>query len=296
MVVRLRPPTPSDLDDVLEVIVACDVADVGEPDFTREDLEHEWTRPGFSLADDSRLAELDGEIVGMAAFRDRGVWVCVHPERQGRGAGTALREWAEARAPELGHIVHRQFVAEGNAAARAMLEGAGYRRVRSYWWLRMSLDKAAPPEPAWPDGIAVRTVDPVADAAGLHAVSEAAFASVPDYQPERLDEFAREHLGAPATARDLSPVAERDGRIAGFALSERRRAGFGHVALLAVAPDEAGRGVGRALLAEALRRFAAEGLSGAEIDVAGDNPRALRLYESVGFQSLHRTDAYERGV
>ena len=42
----LRHPRPEDADAVLAVIVARDVADLGRPDYTLEDLHADWTLPG----------------------------------------------------------------------------------------------------------------------------------------------------------------------------------------------------------------------------------------------------------
>jgi hypothetical protein len=55
---------------VLAVIVARDVADLGAPDFTLDDLLEEWGEPDFSLADDAWLAE-HGEIAAYAALRGK---------------------------------------------------------------------------------------------------------------------------------------------------------------------------------------------------------------------------------
>ncbi|MCB9593797.1 MAG: GNAT family N-acetyltransferase [Sandaracinaceae bacterium] len=77
-----------------------------------------------------------------------------------------------------------------------------------------------------------------------------------------------------------------DGELAGggvlFVSSVFRRrhaAGLG----MHVDPRHHGRGVGHALMAELLRRATALGLHRVELEVFGDNPRALRIYEGAGF-------------
>ena len=63
----------------------------------------------------------------------------------------------------------------------------------------------------------------------------------------------------------------------------------GRVDLIGVRPAWRGRGLAPALLAEALRTFAAAGMDAAGLDVdTGNETGALRLYEGMGF-GVHRT-------
>jgi GNAT superfamily N-acetyltransferase len=58
---------------------------------------------------------------------------------------------------------------------------------------------------------------------------------------------------------------------------------------LYVAPDERGRGVGQALLAEACARAEARGCVSVDLEIAADHARAANLYARNGFRSLQRT-------
>ena len=60
MPARLRPPADNDAEAVLAVIVARDVADLGVPDFTLEDLQADWASPGLDLEHDARVAGSNG--------------------------------------------------------------------------------------------------------------------------------------------------------------------------------------------------------------------------------------------
>ncbi|MGH2969407.1 MAG: hypothetical protein ACRDK0_10140, partial [Solirubrobacteraceae bacterium] len=52
---------------MLRVLLARDVADVGQPDFTIDDLRADWATPGLDLARDAWVAEdPGGEIVASA--------------------------------------------------------------------------------------------------------------------------------------------------------------------------------------------------------------------------------------
>jgi mycothiol synthase len=287
--VRLRPPTAEDAEAVLELIVARDLADLGEPDCTLAELQEEWGLAEVDLARDAVVAEdEDGSLVGYAIVRSVGAQVTVPPPQMGRGIGTALLRWAEE------HGRHRQWVAERDTAGHALLERNGYRLTRHYW--RMERDLAAPVEtPAPPEGIRLRALEPRADAEAVHAVDSAAFAAVPDYRPMSLAAYTEEQLERHDLDPGLSLIAEREERLAGFLLSRRSdEDGVGFVDALAVHPDEQGRGLGTALLLTAFAAYRAAGLRTAQLMVASDNPRALRLYERAGMAPGIRYDNLER--
>src|SRR5262245_34870498 len=102
MPARLRPPSSDDAEAVLAVILARDVADLGTPDFTLEDLRADWATPGLELEHDARVSAPSGDVRGYAILLGDDAVVLVHPEAEGRGDGTVLRRWAEARAAERG--------------------------------------------------------------------------------------------------------------------------------------------------------------------------------------------------
>lgn len=294
---RFRAPVLDDAPAVLAVLAARDALDSGTPVHRLEDLREEWQGSELELARDARVAESDtGEIVGYAAVRRHGTLAAVAPAHEGRGIGARLLEWAEQRERDHGHPLHRQWVSAGNASAPSLLTGAGYAKARSYWRLGRRLAGVVSPPPA-PAGFRFRPVDVERDAASLHALDAASFASAPDYKPESLELFREEHLEAHDFDAGLSLVAEHRSRIAGFLLSRREaEESVGFVALLAVAPECQRRGIGTALLHTAFAGYASAGLEQARLMVASDNPRALRIYERAGMSLELRYDIYERPV
>ncbi len=291
--IRLRPPEPGDAEAVLAVLVARDMADLGAPDFTLEDLRDEWQASEFELAVDAIVAQApSGELVAYAAVRRPGVLAVVAPAHEGQGIGTRLLAWAESRERELGRAVHVQWVAGANAEASRLLGAAGYSVVRRYW--RMTRSLAEPSAQETCPGFEMRPPDPDHDAPALHAVDAASFSANADYRPESLAAFTEEHLQSHDLDPELSIVAEHAGAVAGFLLARRWPESVGYVDILAVHPDHQHRGLGRALLRTAFARFAAAGLREAQLGVASDNPRALRLYERVGMTPRFRADTYER--
>ena len=291
----IRPPQPDDAEAVAKVVIAGDIADLGEPDYTLDDLRDEWAARDFDLARDAVVVEARGRIVGYATFRGQEVLIVVDPERRGEGIGTALRGWAEEQARERGQKTLVQEVGDRNAAAREHLTAAGYERERSYWRMELELDGSeTPPEP--PKGFAIRAFDAAADGHALYLVSSAAFSRNADYRPETETHFTDEHLHAHNLKQALSVVAEHEDRVAGFALVRDHGEKVAYVDLLAVHPDCAGKGLGSALLRTAYAGAAQAGFRSGRLGVASDNPNAIRLYARAGMTQRWRVDSYVRAL
>ncbi len=292
----LRPPVPGDAPAVLGVLVARDLADLGAPDYTLEDLADEWRASDLDLASDARVIESGGRIVAYAVVRRSGASVVVAPEFEGQGIGTQLLRWAEGREREQGRDRHRQWIAGSNERGRELLTAAGYERTRSHWRMVRRFDE--PPSGGKPPaGVRLRSLDVEGDALALHALDAASFGAAPYYRPESVAEFCEEHLGAHDLDPTLSCVAVRHETIVGFLLARRwKDEAIGYVDILAVHPDEQRRGLGTALLQAAFVGFADIGLREAHLGVASDNPRALGLYERAGMAPRFRFDTYDRPI
>jgi ribosomal protein S18 acetylase RimI-like enzyme len=148
--------------------------------------------------------------------------------------------------------------------------------------------------PSPPPGISLDVLDVDRDARALHAADQSAFADNPEYEPESFSVFYDEHLGAPEVDPALSRVARRGDAVAGFALCKRPAPGIGYIDLLAVEKRERGHGLGTVLLLAAFAAFADAGLREARLEVASDNPRALRIYERAGMTPRDRLEVFEK--
>jgi mycothiol synthase len=280
---------------VLAVLTARDVADIGAPDYTLSDLRDEWRLSDFDLATDAVVAEApDGKIAGYAIVRRPGTLAVVAPEHEGEGIGTKLLGWSEQRAREQGRRRYRQWIAASNDRARELLLAAGYEQRRSYWRMTRQLsDRVRAPDP--PARYRSRSLDVARDAKAVHALDDACFAGSPDYEPAPFEAFAEEHLRAHDFDPKLSLLVERDDELTAYLLAKRWRGEWvGFVDLLGVHPEHRGRGIGTWLLLSAFARFADAGLREAQLGVASDNPRAVRIYERAGMHARFRFDTYER--
>jgi mycothiol synthase len=289
---RLRPPADADAAAVLELILARDVADIGAPDFSLEDLQADWAVPGLTLEHDARVAPgTNGAIRGYAILLGDDAIVLVHPDAEGQGIGTMLRRWAEARAVERGTATVRQFAAGANDSGRGLLRAAGYAPAQLYFRLRADLADVPPAPPA-----ALRAFDVTRDEAAVHALIQDAFAEIDGHDFQPLERWRAKTIDKAGHDPSLWQLLEDDDGLAGAALGERWEDGTGYVAELAVAARARGRGHGRALLLGLFEAFRRAGLEHAELSVHGRNRGALRLYESAGMRTTWQAERWEKAL
>jgi ribosomal protein S18 acetylase RimI-like enzyme len=287
---RIRAATPADAQVAAELVIAVDLAEIGEVDYSLADLHDEWNEHGFDLARDAAVVEDDGGTpIAYAHFRGNvDVMAAVDPRRQGEGAGTALLAWVETRGRERGASRLRQAIGDRGTAGRALLAANGWAPVRSFW--RMERD-VSPGETADESGLReLRDTD----APALHAIAEAAFAADGAYQSQSLATWTQREFGAHGLDYRLSRVAERSGEPIGFALARRWEDAITYVPLLAVRPQDAGQGLGGRLLRAVFAAAGAAGQRSVRLNVASDNPNAVRLYERVGMSQRWRVDDYQK--
>jgi mycothiol synthase len=273
-------------------MLARDVADLGHPDFTLDDVHADWATPGLDLERDGWVVtDGAGEIAATALLLADDALVFVHPDACGRGLGSTLRERVEARARERGTAVLRQVVPVGNEPAAALLLQAGYWPVQHYLRLRIALEDAAPPA-----GHAVRTFARDRDEIAVHELVQAALSEIEGYVAEPLEVWRRQRIEKRRWDPALWILLEDEEGLAGAALGERWENDIGYVAQLAVAPRARGRGHGRTLLLSLFDAFRRSGLRTAELSVNGDNRGAARLYESVGMRASWEAQRWEKAL
>ena len=283
----LRLARPDDAEAILGVWRERDIADSGAPDYTLDDVQTDLDASYIDVF----VVEAGGEVVAVAALEDKGCLAGIRPGREDPEVERVLLAGLEDRARERGIETLRMFVSATNRRAIEHLAAAGYEAAFFYVKLRCEPDALPERAPDLEGRRPYRGGD--AEDRALHAVIAAAFADIPGDMPSNYDQFRTEVVDRPSFAPELSWVLERDGRIVGAALCERRE-GIGYVMDLAVERAQRGRGLGRALLATALAGFRTDGLDGGELHVNGANAPALGLYESLGMREASRQERWEK--
>ena len=292
----IRAPRQDEAQAITDLVIACDIHDLGAPDFELDDLLTDWNMPGFDLSRDAVVVEEDSALAAYAAFiRNDYVDVYVSPARRDLGLGAKLLDWAERRAVERAGAgaVLGQVVNSTNDGARRLLEDRGYRPVRTYWRMSMPLDERPPP-PAWPEGVLVRTFDQERDTRAVFALVQDAFADNERHTAESFEEWQAFMIDREAFEPGLWFIAESKGEIVGCVLCPNYE-DEGWVRQLAVARDWRRRGLGTALLRQAMSEFSRRGRR--EIGLVVDSwnrTGAKDLYERAGMTVAREHVRYEK--
>ena len=296
LVETIRAPRQDEAQAITDLVIACDIHDLGAPDFELDDLLTEWNMPGFDLSRDAVVVEEDGALAAYAAFiRNDYVDVYVSPAHRDLGLGAKLLDWAERRAVEragAGALLG-QVVTSTNDGARRLLEDRGYRPVRTYWRMSMPLDERPPP-PAWPEGVLVRTFDQERDTRAVFALVQDAFADNERHTAESFEEWQAFMIDREAFEPGLWFIAESQGEIVGCVLCPDY-ADEGWVRQLAVSRDWRRRGLGTALLRQAMSEFSRRGRRELGLVVDSWNRTGAKgLYERAGMTVAREHVRYEK--
>lgn len=306
-----RRPTLDDISAILAVVHASDIAAVGHPDFSPEDVREALTAPNVDPARDSWLAvDPQGAVVGWAYLENqRGgerefVEVYVHPERGGPAQAPLLARQLERAAERAAEFGFAKMTLRAGAIPTeerwiATLRAAGFEFVKRYARMRRSLAGVSPEAPLPPPGVQIRPVEPSDDDEMrlFHRILDTAFRDTPDYQQGTYEQWRERVAVLPSVAYDEWFLAFVDGEPAGILQSADQALdqNEGWVKNLAVLREYRRRGVGAALLGRAFACYAAKGREYAGLGVDLSNPtEAARLYRAVGMSAAYESDIFER--
>ena len=301
-----RSLQPFDVEAIIALATTCLAADGGLPlGATDAYLREHYLPPrsGSSIG----AFDIDGRLIACAAtqpthttneYRTTTVGQ-VHPDHRRRGFGTFLLRWSIAEAsrllaacpPDRPHVLQLTTEMLTEDAAR-LIERHGF--TQQFAEDVMQRDLATPlPDVLPPSGIRFATWAP-ALADQFFAVYQVAFRerqrpSYPAWSQEKWlawletddDDFLSE----------LSLLAYHDDLPAGFIVCADR-----WIVQMGVRPERRGRGIGSALVIEALKRFRAAGGDHVLLDVNVNNPSAARVYTRLGFERVGRRARYIHGL
>ena len=290
---------------------------------TEEETRQTLTGPRVKPEQNVFLFEVGSQLVAYgrseleegpqeSLFLVRGI---VHPDWRRRGLGTRVLERLEAHVREqLNQVTNRavdlttttDLKHEGR---QFLFRKMGYEVVRYFFDMERPLRESGVPvdlpEPAYPAGIVVRTIDQRLD---LHAVWQATDEAFRDHwgHTESTLEQWQHWRSDPSHRPQLWLIAwdDKADEIAGICLNgiepehnDRMGRQEGWIYALAVRRPYRGKGLGRALLLAGMHALQREGMDWAMLGVDTENlTGALRLYESVGFQPVRRIAGFRKPV
>ncbi|MEV8507806.1 GNAT family N-acetyltransferase [Actinoplanes sp. NPDC051475] len=175
------------------------------------------------------------------------------------------------------------------AAALQLFVERGLRQVFAEDVLRFDLGARGVPEAGWPDGTTVRGW-PDVDAERFFRVYDAAFRERPGFPGWTAEEW----IADLADDEDFRPGWSVLASVQGVGDAGFLTAAVGWIVQVGVVPAARGRGLGAALVTEALRRMRSDGAVEAWLDVNVDNP-AGQLYRQLGFEDRGRRARFQPG-
>ncbi len=302
-----RPATLDDTPAILDLMVASDIAALGEPDSTSDLVVQILTAPNTESVlvfdDTGALKGFSLLLNETRADRDN-IDVYVDP-KDGHHLIPALVGWAvvrvAARAAAWGRpsLTARTALIATETALVEGLTAAGFAFVKRYARMRVELPTRL--AVAMPPGMTIRPFGPddAAERLMFHRILQEAFADTPDFIPSAPEDWWAKIEALPSIDYSEWWVALVGDDPAGVLQSDTVAVeqNEGWVKNLAVLRRYRGRGIGRALLATAFAAYGAKGRVRAGLGVDLTNPTsAYALYRSVGMSPAFEADMYERQV
>jgi mycothiol synthase len=290
MSVAIREPTTDEAGEIADLLNAHAQSAFGETEIAEGEVRH-W----FGISDIwIRVAEREGRLVGYVdAVKRRGGATEVDIRTVERDAAKALLAEAEAH---TGSGTIRAVVQGDDEVLREAVEGDGWKPVRHSYQMRIELPDDVP-EPRWPDGITVRTMQS-GEEERIYEANNEAFADDWYFLPQPFERWRSDTFGRESFDPTLIWLAEDGAELAGFSANSWHFSNdpeFGWIGILGVRPQWRRRGLATALLHHSFRDFRRRGAKRVGLGVDAQNTTgAVRLYERVGMQVARRNDTYER--
>ena len=303
----LRPPTHDDIPAILQLIHDFDMAKIGFADaMTPDDIIADWGHA--NLATDAWLVSApDGTLAGYGAVGDQGsgqIWMdgYTRPGYEGRGIGSAILRFSEARAhelmanaPEGARVTLGSGVLLDDERAAELFANHGFAMTRIHWRMQIELTEE-PPAPRWPEGIVLRDFVPGRDERAVFDCIEEAFTDHWGHVPRKFEDWVER-----TTRSDFDPslwflaVDEDDPATLAGVSTCRQNPDQGWLGTLAVRRPWRQRGLGRALVYHTFGAFWRRGERKVGLGADSQNlTGAVRLYESVGMHPTMRIASYEK--
>jgi GNAT superfamily N-acetyltransferase len=289
-----------DIPRATEFFNLVEISEWGMPDFDESEVAEEWAE--LDLAKSVVLVENNaGELVAsMTLINNNGVtWEAygyVHPDHQGRGLGTWITNWSEAKAAERAdetkdgyQLVMLNFISTVNEPARALMSNLGYEGSRVFRRMRIELDER-PEAVVWPSGLELRPFVEGKDERAYFDAIDTSFADHWAAAPRNFEKWASSMKTGDYDTNLWLQLFDGD-TIVAIAAGKVTETG-GWIPNVGVLPDYRRRGLAKRLLRELFGRYWDKGITRIELGVDAENRHsAIDLYLGAGMQQTHSYEA-----
>jgi mycothiol synthase len=258
-------------------------------------------QPNLSPEEDCFLYTSKGEINGYAlvcpepTIQRSVLDLKVHPNHSGEAVKLALIRAALRRARDLpASVLH--FQPSDESAWRPLLKAEGFSPVRVYW--NMQWDLATLPSLELPQGFYIRTYGQPDDAEILTRIQNAAFGGSWGFSTNTTQEIDYRARMSITSHKGIIFLCH-DHRIAGYCwtfILPRKGSTVGIISMIGIDPDFRQQRLGKPLLYAGLEYLTNQGISHVELEVDGQNGRAISLYHSVGFYKVAELQWFEASL
>jgi len=295
---------PNDFENYLRLQLESEKLDQAGRRVSRSLLADAIGHPRYHPENDLFLAQKDENIIGsLGVFLEPAIGRAllnglVHPRHRRQGIATALLGCAGRHAKAAGCSRVQFCIAENNLAARQFFIRLGLEFVRHFVGFR--LDLAAVQLPAIEtDNYIFRSLRP-GEEDKLTAIQNRAFTGTWGFNPNTREEIAyRIHSSTCSPEyvtmvyQEKTPIAYCWTRIFNDGSLDRQES-RGEIHMLGVDPDYRNRSIGKNVLLAGLSFLKQKGVNRVELTADSQEPAALALYESAGFERYMRIEWYEK--
>ena len=243
-----------------------------------------------------------GSLLGWALLSPDwvGFDVYTRPELRSTPLAQEMYTWAEEQAIGIAReagkaTIYVLWVLHDDPFLGEHFIKRGYRLRRGYVHLTRALESPIPSADV-AEGFSLRSCLGELEAASRARAQYGVFGSSAPFKRylERFTNF----MHSPAYEPDLDIVAVApEGQVGAFCIVWTDPLnGVGLFEPVGTHPEFQRMGLGRAVMLEGLRRLKDRSMKVAIVSTFEDNPAAIKLYESVGFQIVNRLGTYEKDV
>lgn len=299
--IEIKHPTSEMINDVLEYMNACDIAEIGKPDSSLDDLAQDWDE--IDLEKDAWIVVDDGRICGYACVMGEEqrytIVFIAHQLLTPAGWADDLFKCALERVNEFKaaqkageSITIIAYAGKDNQEVNDVLLRFGFSPHT--WIFRMQKELTVDEGPVvWPEEFDLKAFR-AEDEEELYHLIEKTF----DWQEHVMPsiDIWRDHLFRSGRYDpEFFIMVRRQGKLVGAALCYNEEPG-GWVRQLAIARELQHQGYGSKLLKHVFHRFAQAGVKSMGLAVASVNQNAFEFYERCGMRKVLEITDYRKTI
>ena len=303
---KIRNYHPNDFDKYLRLHVETEPVEPSGRFISTQALSDQLGRPNFTPQEDIFVAEFDGELVGdlsiilepeiqRALLEGR-----VHPQHRRKGIATELFSRGLQRVRECGIKSAQVSVLETNDTARDFLSHLAFNFIRYFLEMQLDMQRVQLPRPEQgaTSSRRLRSGEEVL----LTALQNRCFAGTWGFHPNTTEEIAYRLNMHGRSPKDVILTYIEDKPV-GYCWTiisseenSKRDKNKGLIHMLGVDPEYRQQEIGKVILLSGLKVLKAKAVDKVELTVDSENPAAISLYESVGFEMYAKIGWYEKIV